>query len=153
MLVVWAYLRDNTAHSDIKEHMQPYYRRLDESRKLATGVPVEARPDAVISQCGGACPTADCALLAPIDAFLREHATVLDRDFPKAVKGGFGDLWEFGARIANAVWPDGSRDLDGPGCAVMVAAARVGMTERDILVLRGNMIRLRDSRQQEGGRQ
>jgi hypothetical protein len=147
------YLRDNTTHGNIQEHMQPYYRRLAESRKHPTGETVQSPSDKVSSRCRCSCPSTNCEFLAPIDAYLREHSVVLDRDFMKAVHGSFEELWEFGAGIAKAVWPDGSRTMDGPLCGVMVAAARAGMPERNILVLRGNMVRLRDSRQQEGGRQ
>ena len=145
------YLRDNTTHGDIREHMQPYYRSLAESQKLLTDKAVQSPSDEVSSRCGNTCPSTRCELLVPIDAYLREHAAVLDRGFQNAIEGGFEDLWRFGASIAQAVWPDGCRKQDGPLCAVMVAAVRAGMPERDVLVLRRNMIRLRDGRQQGGG--
>jgi hypothetical protein len=145
------YIRDNTTHGDIRTHMQPYHQRLAESQRLLAGEPVPQLPEGVSGRCGNACPSTDCELLAPIDDYLREHAAILERAFLEAVNGGFEDLWRFGASIAHAVWPDGSQEFDGPLCAVMAAASRAGMPERDTLVLRGNMIRLRSNRQREGG--
>ncbi|MFZ4397717.1 MAG: ATP-binding protein [Kiritimatiellia bacterium] len=132
------YLKDSPSHAEVRAHMKPHIQRVADIQATAgIATPIEStRP------CTNTCPAGACATRDAVDAYANRHCEDLKTSFQKALAEGFDALWQFGENIAHEIWPAGDRKADGPFCAVMVVAGRLGMVEEDMRVLRRNMVRV-----------
>ncbi len=143
------YLKDSPSHAEVRAHMQGRIPQVVDLLAHAGSVKTDAPCIDVLRKCKSTCPAGPCTARATVDEYVIQHIGELRLAFQEAVAGGFEALWQFGLRLANALWPGGRRQDDRPFCAVLAVAGKVGMAERDMQVLRRNMARIRDK--QKGG--
>lgn len=145
------YLRESPSQAEVRTHMQGRIPRVVDSHAPADAVSSQASSGDVLRRCIGTCPAGMCTTRVAIEGYVILHAEELGTLFQMAVAEGFNALWQFGVRVANALWAGNGRPGDGPFCAVMTIAGRTGMAETDMRVLRRNMIRLRDNQRRGDG--
>ena len=144
------YLVDSPSRAEVKSHMQGRIPQGVDHQDYACAVTTEAPCGDVLRRCISTCPAGSCTVLTVVDGYVIRHTEQIEASFKKAVAEGFDALWQFGLRVAHAIWPEGGRRDDSPFCAIMAVASKMGMTERDMQVLRQNMTRLQD-KQRKGG--
>ena len=144
------YLREYPSHAEVKAHMQTRLQQGVACPTHAGAVTTTLPSRAAMRQCMSTCPAGTCTTRTAVKCYARRHAGELEARFQRAVVEGFDALWQFGVGVAYALWPEAGRQHAGPFCAVMAIAGSMGMSERDMQVLRGNMARLSDTQRQGG---
>jgi hypothetical protein len=144
------YLRGSPTPAEVREHMKGRIPPVEDPHTLIGAITDVVPSGDVLRHCISTCPAGTCIARTAVDEYVLRHAEVFESLFQKAVAGGFDALWQLGVRIANTLWPEEGRRDDGPFCAVMVVANRMGMAEPDMQVLRRNMDRLRVNQRQGG---
>jgi len=144
------YLREHPSHSEVREHMQKHH-GTSGLRDAQNGAEAADVPAGVIpGRCESTCTPYQCAIQIAAEAYASRHGQQLEAQFQAAMARGFDALWTFAVHTASAIWPESGHPDNGPLCAIMTIASRQGLDEKDLRILRRNMMRLRDNQRQGG---
>jgi len=100
------------------------------------------RPVSPAGASGNASSSLSSKVRHAIDVYVSQISQFLEDRFKRATTDGFDELWKLGEQVALEACPSDPRSPSAAFHAIIAVARKIGLADKDMHVLRGNMNRL-----------